>query len=224
MNKQGRWNLTDSQQSTPQTREGRKEKQNQITLAWGGKETRKGLIKTSREGEASESFQMRKWGGGEDRRVADIFKHFCSIFFASDDIINPPAGLFFNTIDCLRRMHPLKPLSPYHPWRCGLAPPETVPRLSHGPLVGFWEKKSQREMPEDWSWHLLVALIPVLCSLFCSSGMDDLKGSAGLLGRFFISPVSRGKEVGDRHTISWLGIQRKLYFEHFPLPSAHINI
>lgn len=107
MNKQGRWNLTDSQQCTPQTREGRKEKQNQITLAWGGKETRKGLIKTSREGEASESFQMRKWGSEEDRRVADIFKHFHSIFFASDDIINPPAGLFFNTIDCLRRLHPL---------------------------------------------------------------------------------------------------------------------
>lgn len=212
MNKQGRWNLTDSQQCTPQTREGRKEKQNQITLAWGSTETRKGLIKTSREGDASESFQMRKWGGGEDRRVAEIFKHFCSIFFASDDIINPPAGLLFNTIDCLRRAPSQSPLS--------LLPTERI----------LWISTSWEGAPfEPWSicWVLGAAVTrrsarrleltsanspcasPLWFTPFLWDGWSLRIGRAsGQVLYFFWKQV--GKEVGDKHTTSWLGIQRKL--------------
>lgn len=150
---------------------------------------------------------MRKWGSGEDRSMAEIFKHsFCSIFFAPDHIINPPAGLFFNIIDCLRHMHPPScPLPPYHQWSasCGLAPPERGPCLSHRACVAFWEQQSQGETPEGWSWHRQVAFVPVLCNVCHSSGIQlDLKGSAGLLGRFPYFLCQQGDGAGLRRYMS----------------------
>lgn len=110
---------------------GRGGKRSQIKsyLLGAGKKQEEALSKHPERMRHPREFSNEKVRRGRTGEWWRFFKHsFCSIFFAPDHIINPPAGLFLNIIDCLRRMHPSQP-TPCHHWRasCGLAPSERVP-------------------------------------------------------------------------------------------------